>query len=458
MEVFVRLGSSDWTKHGRDAASSAALGSHAVEPRQRHDRCVIRPPRAGRPVDDFQLERLPATIGSGPEADVARGRGGRAPRGGLRARRRRGAARQRLAAGTFLAGQEVQEAVLRDGDVMELGRAGRACASTGPTAGSAPADAGQGRRFSDTAGRARGAADEPRLPARAAAGGRAGGGGAGRRCSPGPSASRGGCAARWPSLRARRGAGRGRPPRSSRTASTTSASARGPSWARSTSAARARRAAARAAGRRRRGRGGRPEARARTGPHAPAHAGDRAPGGRADHPPVRRRRLPAAGHLRLRRRAGRPARLRARRGRPAAARRRRRAWWSTSTPRAGAPGRVLRHRLPGRAGGLVLTNRHLAEPWWSDEEAEALEKQGYKPQLIDAARVLPPPAGRLRAEGGARSQTVDLALLRVNLRGAQLPVLPLARDGRGRWPASRWWCSATRPGWRPCWPRPSRRW
>ena len=30
--------------------------------------------------------------------------------------------------------------------------------------------------------------------------------------------------------------------------------------------------------------------------------------------------------------------------------------------------------------GLVLTNRHIAEPWWNDEHAQSLAERGYTPK------------------------------------------------------------------------------
>jgi len=81
--------------------------------------------------------------------------------------------------------------------------------------------------------------------------------------------------------------------------------------------------------------------------------------------------------------------------------------------------------------GLVLTNRHLAEPWWSDEEAEALEKQGYKAEMTGLRAFFPHQKGAFDVKVERVSPTVDLAVLRVSLRGRKLPVLPLARDRGG---------------------------
>ena len=77
------------------------------------------------------------------------------------------------------------------------------------------------------------------------------------------------------------------------------------------------------------------------------------------------------------------------------------------------------------AAGLILTNRHLAEPWWNDETAEGLQKSGYRPRLISLRVFFPQLAEPLTAKVARRSDSVDLALLRVDLRGSRVPVLPL---------------------------------
>jgi S1-C subfamily serine protease len=81
--------------------------------------------------------------------------------------------------------------------------------------------------------------------------------------------------------------------------------------------------------------------------------------------------------------------------------------------------------------GLILTNRHLAEPWWNDETAEAMQKAGYRPRL-SALRVFFPRQTRpFEARVERRSDTVDLAILRVELGSSRVPVLPLDRSPRG---------------------------
>jgi S1-C subfamily serine protease len=80
--------------------------------------------------------------------------------------------------------------------------------------------------------------------------------------------------------------------------------------------------------------------------------------------------------------------------------------------------------------GLVLTNRHVAEPWWKDAPVEAALAKGAKPRVVSFRAFFPrePLAFDLALE--RVSPTVDLALVRVSLKGRKIPVLPLDRSGR----------------------------
>jgi serine protease Do len=81
--------------------------------------------------------------------------------------------------------------------------------------------------------------------------------------------------------------------------------------------------------------------------------------------------------------------------------------------------------------GRVLTNRHVAEPWWNDETAERLAAAGYKPRFVTFRAFFPQQEEAFDLVSERRSDSMDLAVLRVNLRGLTIPVLPLDRTGRG---------------------------
>ena len=81
--------------------------------------------------------------------------------------------------------------------------------------------------------------------------------------------------------------------------------------------------------------------------------------------------------------------------------------------------------------GVVLTNRHVAEPWWNDDEAQSLAEQGFKPRLTTLRAFFPRQKEPFALTLGAIAEHADIAVLRCDLRGLRLPALPLDRSGRG---------------------------
>lgn len=81
--------------------------------------------------------------------------------------------------------------------------------------------------------------------------------------------------------------------------------------------------------------------------------------------------------------------------------------------------------------GLVLTNRHVAEPWWNDDEARSLAERGFKPRLTTLRAFFPRQKESFTLAVAGVAERADLAVLRCDLRGLRLPVLPLDRSGRG---------------------------
>jgi len=82
-------------------------------------------------------------------------------------------------------------------------------------------------------------------------------------------------------------------------------------------------------------------------------------------------------------------------------------------------------------GGLVLTNRHVAEPWWNDETADALVARGFKPRFTLFRAFFPREGEPFELEMVRPSEASDLALVRLDLRGRRIPALPLDRTRRG---------------------------
>jgi serine protease Do len=81
--------------------------------------------------------------------------------------------------------------------------------------------------------------------------------------------------------------------------------------------------------------------------------------------------------------------------------------------------------------GLVLSNRHVAVPWWDDDRAESLQKDGYAPRFVLFRAFFPKQKEPFELESLKHSTTMDLAVLKIDLRGAKIPVLPLDESGRG---------------------------
>jgi len=81
--------------------------------------------------------------------------------------------------------------------------------------------------------------------------------------------------------------------------------------------------------------------------------------------------------------------------------------------------------------GLLLTNRHIAEPWWNDDEAAAHAARGFHPRFTVFRAFFPRETEPFELEVVRHAETADLSLVRLDPRGRKIPVLPLDRSGRG---------------------------
>jgi S1-C subfamily serine protease len=81
--------------------------------------------------------------------------------------------------------------------------------------------------------------------------------------------------------------------------------------------------------------------------------------------------------------------------------------------------------------GLVLTNRHVAEPWWADEGARSFAEAGFEPRLLLFRGFFPREGEPFEMQALGHSESADLALVRIDPRGRKIPVLPLDATGRG---------------------------
>jgi len=97
---------------------------------------------------------------------------------------------------------------------------------------------------------------------------------------------------------------------------------------------------------------------------------------------------------------------------------------------------IVRARVSGTGflvgNNLLATNRHVAEPWYGDSEAEKLIAQGATAMLENLVVFFPNSPTPVNLSPASVSKTSDLAVLRINdsdsdvIRG--LPALPLAKS------------------------------
>ncbi len=90
------------------------------------------------------------------------------------------------------------------------------------------------------------------------------------------------------------------------------------------------------------------------------------------------------------------------------------------------------------ADGRLLTNRHIAEPWWNEEALRPLLARGMRPRLLDLRAFFPGRPEAFPLEVMAVSEDADVAVIRLtkSADGLHLPVLPVDHSGNGAKPGS----------------------
>jgi DNA-binding response OmpR family regulator/S1-C subfamily serine protease len=73
--------------------------------------------------------------------------------------------------------------------------------------------------------------------------------------------------------------------------------------------------------------------------------------------------------------------------------------------------------------GRVVTNHHVAEPWWKSDELGDLTLQGFQPEISAIRAYFPGDQRAFHAEIQDISKDIDLATMRVNLEGLKRPSL-----------------------------------
>jgi DNA-binding response OmpR family regulator len=75
--------------------------------------------------------------------------------------------------------------------------------------------------------------------------------------------------------------------------------------------------------------------------------------------------------------------------------------------------------------GKILTNHHVAQPWWKNDEMDAALKQGLEPTIAEMAAYFPETPNGIPMEVTQISADADLALLHGDLSGLKRPTLRL---------------------------------
>jgi S1-C subfamily serine protease/DNA-binding response OmpR family regulator len=78
--------------------------------------------------------------------------------------------------------------------------------------------------------------------------------------------------------------------------------------------------------------------------------------------------------------------------------------------------------------GRILTNRHVAEPWWKNDDLSEVTREGFEPVISEMNAYFPGEARAIRVLPHRTSPVVDLAVVKGDLVG--LKRLPLALDAR----------------------------
>jgi DNA-binding response OmpR family regulator len=75
--------------------------------------------------------------------------------------------------------------------------------------------------------------------------------------------------------------------------------------------------------------------------------------------------------------------------------------------------------------GRILTNHHVAQPWWKNDELAAVTSQGLNPSIAELTAYFPDTAAGVPVSVSQISDEADLAVLKGDLSGLKKPVLKM---------------------------------
>jgi DNA-binding response OmpR family regulator/S1-C subfamily serine protease len=77
------------------------------------------------------------------------------------------------------------------------------------------------------------------------------------------------------------------------------------------------------------------------------------------------------------------------------------------------------------SAGRVMTNRHVAEPWWNNAELSSLTTQGFQAEISSIRAYFPGDPRAFTAEIQEVSKEADLATMRVDMQDLRRSLLPI---------------------------------
>jgi DNA-binding response OmpR family regulator/S1-C subfamily serine protease len=75
--------------------------------------------------------------------------------------------------------------------------------------------------------------------------------------------------------------------------------------------------------------------------------------------------------------------------------------------------------------GRILTNHHVAQPWWKDDELAAVSGQGFNPSIAELTAYFPDAKAGIPVSVSQISEQADLAVLKGDLSGLKKPILKM---------------------------------
>jgi serine protease Do len=76
-------------------------------------------------------------------------------------------------------------------------------------------------------------------------------------------------------------------------------------------------------------------------------------------------------------------------------------------------------------GGRLITNRHVAEPWWKNDDLKEITGRGFQAEISEIRAYFPGDARAFSAEIQNISQDTDLATMQVNMQDLKRAVLTI---------------------------------